>query len=183
MVFPGRLHHFMIKAHLKEIFMLKTLMFSFALMASASLASAASMPTAPSVRSSWESILSNRAVTVDFPQIAFGANRVSVANVCLDGETLRTLQPVTICGQYSQGGLASNVCDQEVSVQLATPRTFQGETCDYPYGLQGGCQPRVVTYQYPLTFDAQVFVGTTTSTMGGNRELLFTKSFTIANCE
>lgn len=133
--------------------------------------------------SSWDAI-DAAGLRAEFPQVQFGTTFVGVQGVCVDGDNLKTLEPVERCVHRADRGENAD-CDRTVSSQLTTPRTYTYQHCvAYSPGEGGSCVHWVSrTAVIPLSYEVPVFKVTDAGESGLTKELLFSKHFEIGSCD
>ncbi|WP_413582409.1 hypothetical protein [Bdellovibrio sp. HCB288] len=129
--------------------------------------------------SSWEEIFAAKGPYQIHAPVVYMGRAIDYTYVCRDGQNLRTMGPVDIVvnDQEGDGPTKFEVVGSEV---LSTPIKYvqHEEFCDASYN-KVLCTPVTYTGVYPMT--VQISVG---RKLNKGREVhLFTKSYTVPNCE
>lgn len=144
----------------------------------------------PTSGQSWASIRANPNVIVTNDFQAYGPH--GVFNVCADGDTLRSVEPVRVCAEFvttpdrGQGGAesASQVnCGRADYREVSMPKTRIADLCAEYAGGSGEETLQCARYERrPVTIATEQTLGVWY--VENNRsEFLFNKNYTIPTCE
>jgi hypothetical protein len=162
------------------------------LMVMASILAISSSAFALSANDSWNTIRSSNAVAVAQPQFAGAFGPAGLFNACVDGGSFMSMTPVRVCSdwrviQIGQGETATTEgrCFAWSTQRATVARDQVQKTClqwsdsSGETGVLQCLREGTVYVQYPTSFNLAV-------TSMGNTDYgytLFTKSFTVPNCQ
>ncbi len=129
--------------------------------------------------SSWEEILAAKGPYIVHAPAVYMGRAIDYTFVCRDGDVLRTQAPVDIVVTHMDGDRRATF-ETVRSEVLSTPINFvqHEDYCDTSY-TRTLCTPVTYTGSYPMTVEIKVG-----RKMKRGREVyLFTKSYTVPNCD
>lgn len=109
-------------------------------------------------------------LSADFPKVQFGSVFIPVNEVCVSGDHVKSIYPVSVCVEWK--GSDANPCSREVRKILSTPIDYQKEV---PVG-EGGWQ----TLDFSIPLDYQIPYGHWTE---AGLQVVKTVPFSIPGCE
>lgn len=153
------------------------------------LTSAAASAALPTESESWNKITSayKYKTEVGFPSIALDNGPVvSVANLCFDGEKLKTTMNIESCVEYTRLPRGEKECAQTASyIGLAAMSGERVQCTDYinlGRGERECAQYEAVPYTNSLSHEVPVYKKTSKGNAEFDYKLLFTKTYTVPSC-
>jgi hypothetical protein len=125
------------------------------------------------------------ASTTVYPTIAIQGANVTVDNVCVMGDVVRSINPVTYCTDYSNDDGSWN-CDQTATSIVTTPVMQTTNECvayEYSDGVPYCTDYEPVTAPISMTYTVKEVEYTDGGDGTFNEVVLSTSDYTLPNCQ